>query len=92
MASTIQSVGASSDGATQSTSASTAATDQKNTFLKLLVAQIRNQNPLEPADGIQFVSQLAQFSQLEEVIGMRADIAAIRAALGTKPAADPKGA
>ena len=43
----------------------------KNVFLNLLVAQIRNQNPLNPTDGVQFVAQLAQFSQLEQSIAMR---------------------
>ncbi|MBM3774752.1 MAG: hypothetical protein FJW37_06255 [Acidobacteria bacterium] len=49
-------------------------TASKETFLKLLVAQIRNQNPLNPADGIEFVAQLAQFSQLEQLIEIRSGI------------------
>ena|SRR5215831_947593 len=48
-----------------------------NTFLQLLVAQIKNQDPLNPTDGTQFVSQLAQFSQLEQVIGIRGDVKTI---------------
>ena len=39
-------------------------------FLQLLVAQLKNQDPLNPMDGTQFVSQLAQFSQLEQMIGV----------------------
>ncbi len=39
-------------------------TVNKQTFLKLLVTQIKNQNPLNPTDGTQFLSQLAQFSEL----------------------------
>jgi flagellar basal-body rod modification protein FlgD len=50
----------------------------KDTFLKLLVAQIRNQDPLNPADGLQFVTQLAQFSELEQLIQMRQDLQAVR--------------
>jgi len=50
----------------------------KSTFLKLLVAQLRYQNPLNPADGMQFVTQLAQFTALEQSTQMREDIAAIR--------------
>jgi flagellar hook assembly protein FlgD len=50
----------------------------KETFLKLLVAQIRNQNPMNPADGIQFVTQLAQFTELEQMIAMRQDMSAVR--------------
>jgi flagellar basal-body rod modification protein FlgD len=50
----------------------------KSTFLKLLVAQLQNQNPLNPADGVQFVTQLAQFTALEQSTRMTDDISAIR--------------
>lgn len=53
----------------------------KEMFLQLLVAQIRNQNPLNPANGTEFVAQLAQFSQLEATLEIRKDIGQIRAAL-----------
>ena len=59
-----------------------------NTFLKLLVAQMQNQNPLNPADPTQFVSQLAQFSALEQTIAMRTRLDDIYSAIGAlKPAA-----
>ena len=45
-------------------------TANMNTFLQLLVAQLKNQDPLQPTDGTQFVSQLAQFSALEQEIGI----------------------
>ncbi len=35
-------------------------------FLTLFVTQLRNQNPLDPTDNSQFMSQLAQFSTLEQ--------------------------
>jgi len=41
------------------------ATQQKLDFMKLLVTELQNQNPLEPMDHQQMASQLAQFSQLE---------------------------
>ena len=50
------------------------ADQQKNQFLQLLVAQMKGQNPLDPQDGTQFVSQLAQFSSLEELINIRTDL------------------
>ena len=53
-------------------------TVSKNMFLQLLVAQIKNQDPLNPADGVQFLTQLAQFTQLEQTLGMSTDLAAIR--------------
>jgi flagellar basal-body rod modification protein FlgD len=46
----------------------------KETFLQLLVTQIKNQDPLNPTDSVQFVSQLAQFSELEQVIAIRQDL------------------
>ncbi|HEX4949620.1 MAG TPA: flagellar hook capping FlgD N-terminal domain-containing protein [Blastocatellia bacterium] len=36
-------------------------------FLKLLVAQMKNQDPLNPQDSVQYMSQLAQFSSLEQL-------------------------
>lgn len=37
----------------------------KQAFLHLLVAQLRNQDPLQPANNTEFIAQLAQFSTLE---------------------------
>lgn len=42
----------------------------KNEFMELMIAQLKNQNPLEPQDNGEFISQLAQFSSLEEVQGL----------------------
>ncbi|MCF6178989.1 MAG: flagellar hook assembly protein FlgD [Geopsychrobacter sp.] len=42
----------------------------KDDFLKLLVAQLQNQDPLNPADATEFTAQLAQFSQLEQLSNM----------------------
>jgi flagellar hook assembly protein FlgD len=61
----------------------------KDAFLQLLVAQIKHQNPLSPADGVQFLSQLAQFTEMEQMLGMREDIAAIRKSLD--PTQVPQG-
>jgi flagellar basal-body rod modification protein FlgD len=69
----------------------------EDAFLKLLVAQIRNQDPLNPADSVQFVTQLAQFSSLEQLIGIRSDLQALGEKLGgksdaTNPVATPQAA
>lgn len=53
----------------------------KEMFLQLLVAQIRHQNPLNPANGTEFVAQLAQFTQLEATLDIRKDLDEIREAL-----------
>ena len=47
------------------------AEQQKSQFLQLLVAQLKQQNPLDPKDGTEFISQLAQFTSLEELINIR---------------------
>ena len=39
----------------------------KDTFLKLLVAQLKYQNPMSPADGTEFLSQTAQFTVVEKL-------------------------
>ncbi len=39
----------------------------QNTFLTLLITQLKNQDPMNPQDSSQFVSQLAQFSSLEQM-------------------------
>ncbi len=48
-----------SDGGSSQASQPSASTVSKNMFLQLLVAQIRNQDPLKPTDGTQFLTQLA---------------------------------
>lgn len=41
---------------------------QMNQFLTLLVAQLQNQDPMQPTDPTQFVAQLAQFSTVEQLV------------------------
>lgn len=79
MASTVNPVTGSqtasaSSASSSSQSAGIATAPTEEMFLNLLVAQIQNQDPLNPTDSTQFVSQLAQFSELEQVIGIRSDI------------------
>lgn len=68
---------------------STDALGSENVFLNLLVAQLKNQDPENPADGTQFVAQLAQFTQLEQSMAMRQDLDAIKTRLAPPPAATP---
>lgn len=46
-------------------------------FLKLLSSQIRSQNPLEPMKDTEFVAQMAQFSQLEQMTSVAKDMRAL---------------
>ncbi|MGB9885487.1 MAG: flagellar hook assembly protein FlgD [Moorellales bacterium] len=43
-------------------------------FLQLLVAQLRYQNPLAPMDNLQFMTQLAQFAVLQEMVTLRGEL------------------
>ena len=71
-------VAASNTSTAGKTAPATGDTVTKNMFLQLLVAQIKNQDPMSPSDGVQFLSQLAQFQQLENGMNMGQDITAIR--------------
>ncbi|HUI56511.1 MAG TPA: flagellar hook capping FlgD N-terminal domain-containing protein [Bryobacteraceae bacterium] len=77
-----------SNTGTSSTDSSTSAPTEEM-FLQLLVAQLQNQDPLNPTDSTQFVAELAQFSELEQVIAIRNDIE--QSASTTTPAATPAG-
>lgn len=46
-------------------------------YMKLLVAQLQNQNPLEPLDNNEMASQLAQFSQLQQLETMNSRFAGV---------------
>ena len=57
--------------ATQPTNTAAASTTPnlgQDDFLKLLMAQLQNQDPLQPTDGTQFVTQLAQFTQVQQSV------------------------
>jgi flagellar basal-body rod modification protein FlgD len=63
-------VPAASNSTNTSTSTSTSASNtlNYNDFLKLMVAQLQNQDPLNPTDSSQFMSQIAQMSTVEQGI------------------------
>jgi flagellar basal-body rod modification protein FlgD len=73
---------------TASTAASsTAGLANETTFLQLLVAQIKNQDPTQPMDGTTFLTQLAQFSSLEQLIGINQGVKTLETPPVTTPAA-----
>lgn len=72
-----QQLAAESQNATTSSSSSSSSANSlasESTFLQLLVAQLQNQDPTQPVDGTTFVTQLAEFSDVEQNLAMRQDL------------------
>jgi flagellar basal-body rod modification protein FlgD len=57
------------------TSEITSASSIQLDYMKLLVTQLQNQNPLEPMDNDQMAAQLTQFSQLQQLESMSSKFA-----------------
>ncbi len=76
----VQAVGATAaTGATAGAAKGASALDY-NAFLKLLMAQMKNQDPTNPTDSTQWVSQLATFSNVEQSLQMNAKLGQILSA------------
>lgn len=83
MATTIQNVtGTASSTSTTATSSAKNALG-KDAFLKMLIAQLQNQDPLNPMDGTAFVAQMAQFSALEQMQNLNDTMGSLPEYLGT---------
>ncbi len=54
----------------------------KEDFLNLLVAQLRNQDPLNPSDPTEFTAQLAQFTSVEQLYNINDNLKAVDALSG----------
>ncbi|TPM36943.1 flagellar hook assembly protein FlgD [Mesorhizobium sp. B2-3-4] len=55
-------------GANQTTTQTSKTAVDYNSFLKLLIAEMKNQDPTKPMDSTQYVAQLATFSQVEQSV------------------------
>jgi flagellar basal-body rod modification protein FlgD len=84
MATIPASTAAPTDGATTEAAPQTMGKDM---FLKLLVAQLRYQNPMQPVDSSQFMAQTAQFSMVEKLEAMAAQTDALVAGEASQRAA-----
>jgi flagellar basal-body rod modification protein FlgD len=65
---TVPAAGTGTSTSTGSSTTSGMSTLNYNDFLQLMVAQLQNQDPLNPTDSTQFMSQIAQFSSVEQGI------------------------
>src|SRR5215813_1526719 len=59
-----------------------------DTFLTLLTAQLKNQDPLEPMDSNEFTQQLVQFSQVEQQINSNKNLESLIALTKSRSSAD----
>jgi len=67
--------------AAASSAAGGSSSDQQVRFLKLLVTQLKNQDPLNPMDNAQMASQMAQMSQLQGIEKLNATMTSLAASL-----------
>ncbi len=54
----------------------------KDDFLKILMVQLRHQDPLEPLQDREFIAQMAQFSTLEQITNVASELSLMRHAMG----------
>lgn len=60
----------------------------RDQFLRLLVAQLQHQDPLNPMEGTDFTAQLAQFSSLEQLFAVNESLTGIQEALSVQENSD----
>ena len=81
MSNLIQNIASAASSSTSSTSTtsntSTTATLGQDDFMKMLIAQLQNQDPMNPMDSKDFTAQLAQFSSLQQLTNLNATMSSL---------------
>ncbi len=72
---------AASTATTASAKDQSAATLDYTTFLRLLIAELKNQDPTKPMDSAQYIGQLASFSNVEQAVKTNAKLDAMMSSL-----------
>ncbi|TWF53381.1 flagellar hook assembly protein FlgD [Neorhizobium alkalisoli] len=80
-----------SGSSTTSTADSSAASLNYDNFIQLLIAQMKNQDPTDPMDATEQVSQLATFSQVEQSVKMNTNLSSLIQANSFSQASDMVG-
>lgn len=55
----------------------------KDQFLKILVTQLRNQDPMQPMQDRDFIAQMAQFTSVEQLMNMASELSLMRQSIGS---------
>jgi flagellar basal-body rod modification protein FlgD len=77
----INSILGENTASSRTASSAPSSSSERDMFMTLLVAQLKNQDPLAPQDGAQFVAQLAQFNSLDQLVGIRQSMDQLVAAM-----------
>lgn len=83
MSSVNTTLAAGSASGTQDVTSTSSRLANQDIFMQLLVAQLKYQNPMNPADGVEFMTQLTQFSQLEQTVSIRKAVESLAGTVST---------
>jgi flagellar basal-body rod modification protein FlgD len=85
------STGSTGSAATTTSASADSSTITANDFLTLLVAEMKNQDPTQPTDPTQYISQMVSVNSLQQLIGINQGITSLDTATGADPTAPVSG-